>query len=166
MWAHGLLLLSSQEKTQNMRFCMSYWLLNSMTYKNAHLLPAFHAHKIMSLSQNGLKKKNLKTGYDSFIADKSTGRKQHSQLVICCCNMQWCHLDFAMHLWPLDDWQTYFWEHTITTFDNFMAHVATLDVEDVKLSAVLKLNLKKYTYTFVWIEDQKSSQESWCDSWW
>lgn len=31
----------------------------------------------------------------------------------------------------------------------FMAHVATLDVEDVKLSAVLKLNLKKYTYTFV-----------------
>ena len=66
---------------------MSYWLLNSMTYENAHLLPAFHAYKIMSVSQNRLKN-NLKTGYDSFIADKSTGRKQHSQLVIRCGNMQ------------------------------------------------------------------------------
>lgn len=138
---------------------------DEVLHEDTHLLPAFHAYKIMSVSQNRLKN-NLKTGYDSFIADKSTGRKQHSQLVICCGNMQWCHLDFAMHLWPLHDWQTYFWEHTITTFDNFIAHVATLDVEDVMLAAVLKLNLKKYTYTFVWIEDQKSSQESWCDSWW
>ena len=59
-----------------------------MTYEDVHLLPAFHAHKIMSLSQNGLKKKKLKTGYDSFVADKSTGRKQHSQLVMRCGNIQ------------------------------------------------------------------------------
>ena len=45
--------------------------LNSITYEDAHFLPAFHAHKIMSVSQNRLKN-NLKTGYDSFIADKST----------------------------------------------------------------------------------------------
>lgn len=133
-WASPIVLARKKDKTWGFAWatgCLTAWPMRM------HIC----CQLFMLIRSKWVKKNNLKTGYDSFIADKSTGREQHSQLVICCGNMQWCHLYFAMHLWPLDDWQTYFWEHTITTFDNFIAHVATLDVEDVKLSAVLKLNL-------------------------